>query len=410
MIRRIARMIWGDEVDRALRPVLGVSLAGAVAGSTWWTFMGIWAITELEAKTYLPWAFGVGAVLAAAAGYVGGLLSDHFGRRRILLVSSGIMVGYPLALMAVGDRMWPGLAALSLAGAFGGLGGSVSQAMVADLVPPEKHEGAYASVRVAANLGVTMGPPVGGALLFLGDWRAMFAGVSVLSLGSWLLAYRFLPRRGRYAPEGPPERGSIAVIRRDRAFLLFMGSAMFAWLVYVAYQEVLPISLVDSHGLEPAAWGLLVAINPLFVTLFQLRLTRRYEHVAAAAKLVAAMLMMGLPFLLLTVSSALPVIVGVIVVFVVGEMLWAPTSQSVVADLAPADLRGAYMGAFGSTASVGFALAPLVGLQVRNVYGDAAMWVMFAGISVVAAVLGALGCEGVRRRAQARTSSAVLGA
>jgi predicted MFS family arabinose efflux permease len=320
------------------------------------------------------------------------------------------MVGYPLALMAVGDRMWPGLAALSLAGAFGGLGGSVSQAMVADLVPPEKHEGAYASVRVAANLGVTMGPPVGGALLFLGDWRAMFAGVSVLSLGSWLLAYRFLPRRGRYAPEGPPERGSIAVIRRDRAFLLFMGSAMFAWLVYVAYQEVLPISLVDSHGLEPAAWGLLVAINPLFVTLFQLRLTRRYEHVAAAAKLVAAMLMMGLPFLLLTVSSALPVIVGVIVVFVVGEMLWAPTSQSVVADLAPADLRGAYMGAFGSTASVGFALAPLVGLQVRNVYGDAAMWVMFAGISVVAAVLGALGCEGVRRRAQARTSSAVLGA
>jgi hypothetical protein len=63
------------------------------------------------------------------------------------------------------------------------------------------------------------------------------------------------------------------------------------------------------------------------------------------------------------------------------------------------------MGAFGSAAAVGFALAPLIGLSVRNAYGDASMWVLFAGISVVAAVLGALACQGVRRGPSA---SAVL--
>ena len=95
------------------------------------------------------------------------------------------------------------------------------------------------------------------------------------------------------------------------------------------------------------------------------------------------MLMMGLPFLLLTVSATVPVVLFVIAVFVVGEMLWVPTSQSIVAGLAPADLRGAYMGAFGSTGAVGFALAPFFGLQTGELYGDVAMWGLFAVLAVV---------------------------
>ena len=65
------------------------------------------------------------------------------------------------------------------------------------------------------------------------------------------------------------------------------------------------------------------------------------------------MLLMGLPFLLFGLSSAIPLIVVVLVLFVIGEMLWVPTSQSIVAGLAPEDLRGAYMGAFGGTAAMG---------------------------------------------------------
>ncbi len=397
-LRRLARLIWGAEVDRALRPVLAISLAGSIAASTWWTFMGIWAVTVLDARAALPFVFGLGALLAALSGYAGGALSDHFGRRRIMLVGEAVMVVYPLALLAIGDRHTPGLVALACAGAFGALAGSVSQALVADVVHPDRHEEAYASVRVASNLGVTVGPPVGALMLFLGGWQLLFACVSVLAGAAFAIAYRHLPHRGLYAPEAPPERGSFGVIGRDRSFLLFLGSAAFAWIVYVAYQEVLPITLVDSYGFAPAAWGLLVVINPLAVTLFQLRLTRAVEHYPAAPRLVLAMLVMGLPFLLLVATAAVPIVVLVIVLFVVGEMLWVPTSQSIVAALAPADLRGAYMGAFGSTAAVGFALAPLVGLSVRNAYGDDPMWIMFAALGVVAAVLGGAACEGVRRR------------
>jgi MFS family permease len=404
--RRLVRLVWGDDLDDALRPVLGVTLVSSVAGSATWSFMAIWAIEELDAKSELPFVLLVSAVLAMLSGFVGGFLSDRIGRRRVILIGQGIMVGYPVLLLSLVDVKWAGLAALSLAGMFGALGGSVSQAMVADLVAPERHQAAYASVRVAANVGVVMGPPLGGLLLILGSWSLLFPAVAVLSGVAWFVAFRYLPHRGAYAPEGPPERGSLAVIFGDTRFLLFLGSAVFAWLTYVAYEVVLPVSIVDGYGYEPQAWGFLVWVNPLLVTLLQVRLTRATASVAPAPKLVAAMLVMGLPFLLLTWTHSLAAIVFVVVVFVFGEMLWVPTSQAVVADLAPADIRGAYMGAFGSAPAIGFALAPLLGLQVRNSFGDEATWAMFAGIGVVAAVLGGLALVGIDRARGGR--SAVL--
>ena len=105
-----------------------------------------------------------------------------------------------------------------------------------------------------------------------------------------------------------------------------------------------------------------------------------------------AMPLMGLPLVILNVSAAIPVVLFVIVVFVIGEMLWIPTSQAVVARIAPSEIRGAYIGAFGSTFAVGFALTPFVGLQVRGAAGDAAMWILFASLAVVGAVVGFAAC------------------
>ena len=394
----LVRLIWGDDLDRPLRPVLGVTFASSAAGSGLWSFMAIWAVEELGAKSQLPFVYLVGAVLAGASGFLGGYLSDRIGRRRVILVGEAAMAVYPLVLLALSSSMWTALVALMFAGVFGSLGGSVAQAMVADLVPPERHEAAYSSVRVAANLGVVIGPPLGGLVLILGSWSALFPTIAILSALAWLVAWRYLPHRGEFSPKGPPERGSVATILADRAFLLFLGSAVFAWLVYVAYEVVLPVSLVDGFGYEPSAWGFIVWINPLLVTLFQVRLTRATAGVPSAPKLVVALLVMGLPYLLLVASHSVLAVVTVVVVFVIGEMLWVPTSQAVVAELAPQDLRGAYMGAFGSAPAIGFALAPLIGLQMRNSFGDDATWTLFAFLGVVAAVLGGLALVGVRRR------------
>jgi predicted MFS family arabinose efflux permease len=399
LLAGLFRLIWGADVDRPLRPLLAVSFAGTASFSAGWTYVGIWAIEELGASSaQLGIAYLIAAVAGIVAGYLGGHLSDHVGRRPMIFTGWTLMAATFFAYTLVGHHVWVGLGLASLAGIGGSIGGGADQAMVADLVPPERHEAAYASVRVASNLGVVCGPPIGGVLLIGRHWPLLFAGVTALALLTIAIGYRYLPRAGEYKPDEPPSRGSLGVIRRDRAFLLFLLSGSLAYLTYVAFETVLPISAVNTHGISPSVWGFLVIINPASVTLFQLRVIRWTAGIPAGPKFVTAMLLMGGSFLFLLLSGSVATFVLVLVVFVIGEMLWVPTSQAIVARLAPADVRGAYMGAFGSTSSFGFALGPFTGLQLRGAYGDDAAWYFFAGVSVAAAAAGAAAVRGAAHR------------
>src|SRR5262249_14584478 len=109
---------------------------------------------------------------------------------------------------------------------------------------------------------------------------------------------------------------------------------------------------------------------------------------------------------LLPISAAVPVVLLVIAIFVVGEMLWIPTSQAAVAAFAPADIRGAYMGFFGGSWSVAWALGPFLGLQIRGAVGDTTMWVAVACVPVVAGVAGAAAVRGRPVRAREPLASA----
>ena len=68
LFARIFRLVWGGDVDRALRPVLAVGLTGSIAGSALFPFLGIWAIKELHAsQSALATAFLVGAAALGRA-------------------------------------------------------------------------------------------------------------------------------------------------------------------------------------------------------------------------------------------------------------------------------------------------------------------------------------------------------
>ena len=386
------------------RSLLVVDALGSIAFSTFFLYIAIWGKERLGASdTQLGVAFVLAAAAAALASTLGGALSDRIGRKPLVVAGWSVSGVSALIALAVGDHTLLGLGAYVVFSGMAAIGHGADTALVADLVPPEARERSFAAIRMTGNLGGVLGPAMGGALLALGGWNALFTVAAVLGVGATLTAARYVPRGGDYTPERR-EHGALRVLLVDGRFAAFWTVSVVQYVIYAMYETLLPISLTQSHGYSAASWGLLAGINPLLVVLFQLRVTRWSSRGASAAlRLSVATLLMGLPFLLLDVSSAIPVVVLLIVVFVIGEMLWVPTGQAVAERMSPPAMRGAYLGAFTATGAVGMGLGPFTGLQVRERAGDDAVWTFVAILAVVAAIATLLIVRRLPQQGDART-------
>jgi MFS family permease len=73
------------------------------------------------------------------------------------------------------------------------------------------------------------------------------------------------------------------------------------------------------------------------------------------------------------------------VVMTIGEMLLVPTGTTVTANLAPADMRGRYMGFYGLTWGVGVGVGPILGGFLSDQIAPVAIWYGGLAIGLLAA-------------------------
>jgi predicted MFS family arabinose efflux permease len=222
------------------------------------------------------------------------------------------------------------------------------------------------------------------ALVLPLGWPVMFALVSGTALVTAGTVFLRVPAASP-GPVGRPRRAPVRAILADRGFARLYVAACLSMVVYSAGIVLLPVSLTEAHGVSPRTWGLLAVINPVLVIALQLRVVTRLAAVPLPTQAAVAVLLMGLPFLLLPLSVA--AVVAALVLFTVGEVIWAPAAQTMVTDHAPPGRQGAYLGAFAATLPVGLAAGPMIGFQTRAVWGDTAMWLVIAAVAIASAAL-----------------------
>jgi predicted MFS family arabinose efflux permease len=387
-VRLIERLV-GGEADPRVRPAVAITFTYAIF-STFWVYVGVFAVKGLGASaSAVGLLFLLTAPPAAVANYASGVVSDRLGRRGLIVGSFIGSAANMTVLWLVGARVPVAFALIVLQGVLGAPAYSLDRALVADFVPEaEAREPAYATVRVANNLGILVGPPLAALAIHLGGWSAFLHGLAVVAVAGAAVTVTFVPCGAGRALSERPGTPVLAVVTRDRPFVLLLLSTLLGFTIYVGYETVLPVIAVSAYGLASSTWGLLLVIAPLFVVVGQLRLTRAAADSAPATRLAVAMLLMGLPFLALIAASSVAAIAAVIVVFVAGEMLWIPTSQALAADLAPPSLRGAYFGALAAMTGPAWTLVPLIALQLRAGVGVAAVWLFFAAAALAGAAAG----------------------
>jgi len=384
----VIRRLLGGEIEPATRPLILAVLIGSTARAVMITFTSIWAIQQLLATDReLSVAYAVAGVTAALIGYAAGVLADRIGGRNVLLTGWSLQTVVFACFALTGHNVLFGLFLIVCTTSLATLCATASQTVVTELTPSERRTSGFAVLRLGQNLGYALGPPAGALLLSFG-WPVMFAAVALIAAAAAVTVALRLPTRAEPSTtQRSNQRAPLRTILTDTKFVWLYIASCLAMIVYSAEAVLLPISLTETHGLSPQTWGLLAVITPVLVITLQLRVVEWLRRVPLPTQVAIAVLLMGGPFLLLPISSAIIIVAMMMVLYTMGEIIWAPAAQSLVSRHASADHQGAYLGAFAATLPIGLSLGPLIGFQIRAAWGDTAMWLVNGIIAAVAAMM-----------------------
>jgi len=343
--------------------------------------------------------FGVGAF---ASQPLGGYLADRIGRRATLVAGMLATAAAFMLLAAVRDLMLIGVAAV-LAGLAIDIYRPAVSALIADLVRPEYRARAFALLYWAINLGVAVAGVAGGYLASRSFWLLFVADAITCVAFAALIA--------RAVPETRPERDPAATsgygpVLRDRLLLGITASTLLGATVYLQSFITLPIA-VHSDGLGPQAYGIIYAVNPIVVILSQVFVLRVIDRITGVSLLAVSLVIMGVGFWLTAFASSVPAFALTVAVWTLGEVGFNAVGPALVADIAPADLRGRYNGLIGMAYGASAFLAPLIGTRLLQASGEGVLWTACLVASLIAAAMIALMAPAIARR---RASMAVAAA
>ncbi|MBX3610462.1 MAG: MFS transporter [Hydrogenophaga sp.] len=168
-----------------LLPALGTSIANVALPSLTQTFGAAFATVQWVVIAYL---LTITALVVSA-----GRLGDLVGRRRLLL--SGLAV---FTLASAAAAIAPGLGWLIAARVAQGAGAAtlmaLTLALVSEVVPKGKAGAAMGWLGTVSAVGTALGPTLGGVLIGMAGWSAVFWINVPLGMVAWAMAVRHLPR------------------------------------------------------------------------------------------------------------------------------------------------------------------------------------------------------------------------
>lgn len=322
--------------------------------------------------------YGLGAVVGA---YLGGRLVDRVGAVRLQTVC--------LALACPAYWMIPLWRHPSAIGASVLLLSLLTECVrpanataIAKLTAPADRTRAFALQRLAANLGFSFGPAIGGFLALV-NYRLLFLvdGLTTLAAAGILFAYF---RLRRLPGEAPRDHTTTAIHgpRHDRQFLLFLGLVLMSSIVFFQFLATYTLYLRDHYGFGENIIGVLFAVNTIVIVLFEMILVDYVKRWPLAQTIGWGSFLVCLGFGLLPFGSSLAFAAFAMLVMTVGEMLSLPLMTGYVANRAAPGSEGQYMGYKAVTVSLAAVLGPAIGSAIYQVNPDA-VWLASLGVGLI---------------------------
>ncbi len=344
--------------------------------------------------------FAVFSVSGMVGSALGGAIADRMGRKSVIIFSLVLS-----SLSALGMGFAPSLGifigVVAIVGTLSSIGHPAHEAVVADLLPPDKRAEGYGIIRVVFNLAVIIAPPIAG-LLIANSYLTLFIVDAVISLISAAIVLLALPETKPQAlPHTKPETmkqtfAGYGRVFKDTPFLAFIGVTVMMTLVYMNMNSTLGVFLRDQHGLPEIRYGWLISINAMIVVLFQFWVTRRLEKYRPMLMMAAGSLLYAVGFAMYGFVPTFALFVVAMIIITIGEMVVTPFQQSLVASFAPEQMRGRYMAVSGLSWSISFTVGPFFAGLMLDSANPNLLWA-FCGLVGMLATLGFIVLNKVHR-------------
>lgn len=342
---------------------------------------------------------GLAEAVALIVKVFSGTLSDYLGRRKGLAVFGYALGALSKPLFALAPGIGMVLTARLLDRVGKGVRGAPRDALVADIAPPHMRGAAFGLRQSLDTVGAFIGPllAVGLMLLWANDFRAVFW----VALIPGLMAVALLAF-GLREPAHPPSGTRTNPIRRENLRRL---GASYWWVVGVGalftlarFSEAFLVLRALQGGVPIAMVPLVMVAMNLIYALSAYPFGKLSDHVSHRRLLALGLAVLIAADVVLALSNQWQVVLAGVALWGVHMGITQGLLATMVADSAPADLRGTAYGFFNLVSGIAMLAASVVAGVLWDRLGASVTFYAGAAFCVIALV-------GLVRQPSARRST-----
>lgn len=336
--------------------------------------------TKTESAIVL-FCFGFGALIGSN---IGGYLTDKIGNFKVMAISlTG--TGICFISLILFKSLYPLSAWMILTGIFSSMFSPAAFSAVNLWGNPDNATRGYSLLRMSINLGVAIGPAIGGFLAYKVGYHWLFIVDGVTCFFAVAALFILLRHRNQKAKKKTKKTPDSQSPFRDHILILFL---FFNLINMVAFFQILfsvPVYFKEELLLSESFIGLFFTANGLLVFLLEMPLIYKIEKANQYLKpMILGTLLIGLAYAILgTVGHALTAIILYSLLVALGEVINFPLIPSLAMRRAAPENQGKYMGVVSMMFAFAFLIAPISGLPIIEYTGFTNYWLIAAGLSML---------------------------
>lgn len=358
------------------------------AGTMVVPFLSIYLKTDqhfsYEQIGWIMTAFGLGSMLGA---WIGGKLIGKIGFYKVMY-GSLFLSGVFFVLLQFVNGFWPICAAVFCLMLVADTFRPASYVAIHAYSTEENKTRSMSLLRLAVNLGFSLGPAMGGLIISKIGYFALFWLDGITCVMAGILFLILLNERSSRREE-PQSLHKTASPYRDYPYLLFIFTVFLVGFAFLQYFSTIPLYYKEVHFLDEKQIGMLMFLNGFLIFLVEMPLVKFIEGRGFSIYriLIISLVILASSFLVLNFFSWAGILTVGMLFMTFGEIFNFPFINSISMKRARGRNMGDYMALFTMAFSLAHILGHNSGMQLIRAIGYTWTWYIMAGILLLCIVL-----------------------